>query len=1207
MTTITVSSELMKNQIAGRVLASQKQIETVESNNGTPLVFSINENHTFCLTLHDEKSPTSWSQIDLTKTLTGRSDAQDLGTNLQAQSFAVSQDKAGTIWIALAVSANIGGASKLYLSKGLSKEFSATDWQSIGSHWQLRELPKGTSVTRLKMGTSDDDNGSPLVLAVAKTKKNGIPVHYRINSDFNDPSWTWADLTMPEDADECLDVAIGTVEGMGRGIYALYRIGNEFNLVFTSLPVTFDGQLITESVQLTLEKNLNPRVISALPDEDGFTDLYVSGDGIYRFPSSVQVTSYARGEQVADASSLLAGVNKLLVRQDSSHISLWGCNQQDQLVYTFFEKEGSGEWQLPIKLANEVTEIGAYRSTLREANVIVFGKKDGSIEYLSQDSQTKLWNQHQMSLFERKEILEFNSYTTRVVVRDDQGLPIPECTLQMKASSDCAVRINGEYFVLKSEVYKDLKTDYAGTLTIVRQTADLSTPHYSFKIEHLEQLMLVDPADKVKEELRQIKKGSDLKNAVNRDGTPLFPNRVDSSKFDKACDTAAKCLTQFMNVSDSLPPDGSVKQVGKRNMRSKRSSATGQYWGVLFTDEGAIYLEAEQAATEVATISDRLARRGIIDDLWLAAGDFFASIESGWEQVKSFFIQKLGDVFEFVVHLGEKVIRFVFEAVAQVFKAINWVLKELLGIDLEKFIKWLGFIFNWNDILYTHTALRNLAEVTFNHMMAQTDKLESLIQNGFEQVRKQLIGNKLEFDRSNEIFKKRIKEVARDQDTSYLSTPQANWAQYHLSNNWESATSENVDIVGELTQTFLDTLKTEGEIIENVLQEVSKDIIDKIDQLSFGEILEKLALIIGEALINSAENIALSFVEIAEVIGRAVWAILNARWDIPLITPLYENVIAPGSKLTLLDLGCLLTAIPSTIIYKTIYDKPPITKAEAEALSGAKNFQDIIQLLSGGMQAPAPRRVAGTVVATNIASSTSNTPTSSSDVDKGFARIQAILPFCLGATRLCSGVIYVLVESFDSNPLTKPFKQRPQEIKFCFDLLTYCFSFANATFYWVSKKELNSRQTIDLVVQYAQVLLRIKDGILIFYWRSKGKEMDKLYKDGLAWCETELGLITLLLVGTSTFLQAQEPLSTNPPISKQDSDILLGLKATQNICSSIYQILSGFNSYVKLETNPNVKAALVLTRVFISYLVLPTFTIARASKNFSHERQYLDW
>jgi hypothetical protein len=53
---------------------------------------------------------------------------------------------------------------------------------------------------------------------------------------------------------------------------------------------------------------------------------------------------------------------------------------------------------------------------------------------------------------------------------------------------------------------------------------------------------------------------------------------------------------------------------------------------------------------------------------------------------------------------------------------------------------------------------------------------------------------------------------------------------------------------------------------------------------------------------------------------------------IPLITPLYENTIAPGSKLTLLDGLSLLTAIPVTIGYKLITEKVPFQEGDSAPL-----------------------------------------------------------------------------------------------------------------------------------------------------------------------------------------------------------------------------------------------------------------------------------
>ncbi|MBC3840534.1 hypothetical protein GXW82_10620 [Streptacidiphilus sp. 4-A2] len=96
--------------------------------------------------------------------------------------------------------------------------------------------------------------------------------------------------------------------------------------------------------------------------------------------------------------------------------------------------------------------------------------------------------------------------------------------------------------------------------------------------------------------------------------------------------------------------------------------------------------------------------------------------------------------------------------------------------------------------------------------------------------------------------------------------------------------------------------------------------MDRFAELSWGEILDEFLQIAGAALINTAENVAITLLDALPLLVRPLKAILQARWDIPVLTYVYEEVICggDGSRLTLLDLIALLTAIPSTVVYKAL-------------------------------------------------------------------------------------------------------------------------------------------------------------------------------------------------------------------------------------------------------------------------------------------------
>ena len=88
-------------------------------------------------------------------------------------------------------------------------------------------------------------------------------------------------------------------------------------------------------------------------------------------------------------------------------------------------------------------------------------------------------------------------------------------------------------------------------------------------------------------------------------------------------------------------------------------------------------------------------------------------------------------------------------------------------------------------------------------------------------------------------------------------------------------------------------------------------------------------------------------VALLNLVGGAITALqdaLNADIDIPIISWLYKYVITgtildPGDDLTILDLLCLIMAIPATILYKVLFGgasaSPPFTSAQVGAITGS--------------------------------------------------------------------------------------------------------------------------------------------------------------------------------------------------------------------------------------------------------------------------------
>ena len=256
--------------------------------------------------------------------------------------------------------------------------------------------------------------------------------------------------------------------------------------------------------------------------------------------------------------------------------------------------------------------------------------------------------------------------------------------------------------------------------------------------------------------------------------------------------------------------------------------------------------------------------------------------------------------------------------------------------------EWLGDFFCWQDILNTQTAALEL----FNGTLAS---LPEAIRGGgaFFGNANQIIPNQgPQVDLPNEDFVQsthndgiaagnqanaRYGDPGRvgeddnytpndDNKQYYGDSPQGNWFMTQL-----TSAMGRIDISMRITEqmeasvaSFLHEIKD----IVNVQEVV--DAMTPLAQLFASEGGDaEITVTVQTALENMQEAIAQMLTNALEA-GQELFAemieqlpvMLNSRIQIPLLTPLYEKVIAPGQQLTFLNFVSLTSAIPATLGYK---------------------------------------------------------------------------------------------------------------------------------------------------------------------------------------------------------------------------------------------------------------------------------------------------
>ena len=116
--------------------------------------------------------------------------------------------------------------------------------------------------------------------------------------------------------------------------------------------------------------------------------------------------------------------------------------------------------------------------------------------------------------------------------------------------------------------------------------------------------------------------------------------------------------------------------------------------------------------------------------------------------------------------------------------------------------------------------------------------------------------------------------------------------------------------------------------------------------------MKAIIAIIADALLESVENVLLAAIDVLIELTKGVIHALNATIDIPVISWLYKQVA--NADLSLMDLTCLIAAIPVTVSYKLIANAAPFPdNATTTALTNAGSFSAIQQIYRPSQQVAA--------------------------------------------------------------------------------------------------------------------------------------------------------------------------------------------------------------------------------------------------------------
>jgi len=306
-------------------------------------------------------------------------------------------------------------------------------------------------------------------------------------------------------------------------------------------------------------------------------------------------------------------------------------------------------------------------------------------------------------------------------------------------------------------------------------------------------------------------------------------------------------------------------------------------------------------------------------------------------------------------YVTNEVCSFVVKTVTQAAMVAQRILVEVVTA-VNKAVEWLAYMFNWDDILKTQKKLaddinralvraaelvRDQAPVAVNRAM--TD-FRNQIKTVLDGVKKQFGEvKKLQFDETRRQSSATRQPLVEEKVHWFLAKmiPQSGVAALASAS---SPLTVDAAAVAHL-QPFFDTLRNEAEKIvdDNVraaFREALKCFCDAFTDTNAGVAFDDLIvglLSVLEALAGVAINVMETIIKLllgllGEVLDRAK-EMLNEKIPIPGLTDLWQ-LIAPGTKFSVLNVTTLAVAIPTTIILKLREGRTVASDPEVSMLGG---------------------------------------------------------------------------------------------------------------------------------------------------------------------------------------------------------------------------------------------------------------------------------
>ncbi|MDD5035287.1 MAG: hypothetical protein PHE55_11085, partial [Methylococcaceae bacterium] len=617
----------------------------------------------------------------------------------------------------------------------------------------------------------------------------------------------------------------------------------------------------------------------------------------------------------------------------------------------------------------------------------------GDLIQIWQDPETSEWHFDPVDIPVRMEVEQYASYQVSVFAYDGGGLPLANQPVTLYCDTDLTVEVNGKTCFIDPLTPWPDTTNANGQLTVTLCTGSLGVPQLRVTVDGLGVTALVDPSGPTQDRLanlteEQLKAANWTSDAGVQ--TPVIPSGTEDETVAALVNTANSAMRLVEQTREAYPAAMSGRLHPRNDHRVVRfientdaaptpippfritDLAYQEAWQVTFLETGLRYHTLDREQAELALAQYRtLPKTADIFGYDLDWGDVLQVVEDGLAIVEDFTVNAFNGTiswsFKLVVNGIETAFEAIVEGAEQLVNLVELVF-EKIAAAFDELFRWLGYIFNWPDIVRTHDQVKFVMNQTFQFSQTALTFVKEKIDGGFDGLSEQvqqafdvLKSNPFINDssltglrQSNQALAPADMQDAMDNDVvrsafmanaqnassmggRRLASPEAMAVTEDLIATLENYANEFKD-ANEAFQQALDYFRKATEHPDQFLQNSIKGVLSLVETLALA-VLDTVRVVLDAVL------------DAAAALLEAIWSTLNETWDIPFISDLYKTYVS-GNELTMLDVIALLIAVPTTVLYKILRGTAPFPEGDQNGIANFQSQFSLSRLLEGSGMGP---------------------------------------------------------------------------------------------------------------------------------------------------------------------------------------------------------------------------------------------------------------